>query len=62
MAHNLGLDVCAEGTETKDQLDFLRRNTCDRVQGYYYSRPVPPGEFEPFVQAALAAEGSSAPA
>lgn len=54
MAHNLNLDVCAEGTETKDQLDFLGRNSCDRVQGYYYSRPVPPEEIEPFIVAALA--------
>lgn len=54
MAHNLSLDVCAEGTETKDQLDFLGRNSCDRVQGYYYSRPVPPEEIEPFIVAALA--------
>ncbi|HTX02762.1 MAG TPA: EAL domain-containing protein [Candidatus Acidoferrales bacterium] len=54
MAHNLSLDVCAEGTETKDQLDFLGRNSCDRVQGYYYSRPVPPEEIEPFIVAAIA--------
>jgi len=54
MAHNLNLDVCAEGTETKDQLEFLGRNSCDRVQGYYYSRPVPPEEIEPFIVAALA--------
>ncbi len=54
MAHNLNLDVCAEGTETKEQLDFLGRNSCDRVQGYYYSRPVPPEEIEPFIVAALA--------
>jgi diguanylate cyclase (GGDEF)-like protein len=57
MAHNLGLDVCAEGTETKEQLEFLRRNTCDRVQGYYYSRPVPVADFEPFVERALVAFG-----
>ncbi|MBV8074472.1 MAG: EAL domain-containing protein [Candidatus Eremiobacteraeota bacterium] len=56
MAHNLGLDVCAEGTETEDQLNFLRQNTCDRVQGYFYSRPVPPEEFERFVDDALAAK------
>ncbi|MGA3038773.1 MAG: EAL domain-containing protein [Vulcanimicrobiaceae bacterium] len=61
MAHNLSLDVCAEGTETKDQLDFLGRNSCDRVQGYYYSRPVPPEEIEPFIVAALA-EAPAVPA
>lgn len=57
MAHNLGLDVCAEGTETKEQLEFLRRNTCDRVQGYYYSRPVPAADCETFIEGALAAVG-----
>jgi len=62
MAHNLGLDVCAEGTETREQLEFLRRNTCDRVQGYYYSRPVPAAEIEPFIEAALAAQGPLQPA
>ena len=61
MAHNLSLDVCAEGTETKEQLDFLGRNSCDRVQGYYYSRPVPPEEIEPFIVAALA-EAQAVPA
>jgi diguanylate cyclase (GGDEF)-like protein len=54
MAHNLSLDVCAEGTETKEQLEFLGANACDRVQGYYYSRPVPADELEPFITAALA--------
>jgi EAL domain-containing protein (putative c-di-GMP-specific phosphodiesterase class I) len=40
MAHSLGLTVVAEGVETKDQLDFLRRNRCDEIQGYYFSRPL----------------------
>jgi len=61
MAHNLSLDVCAEGTETKEQLEFLGRNSCDRVQGYYYSRPVPPEDFEPFITAAVA-ESQGVPA
>ena len=59
MAHNLGLDVCAEGTESQEQLDFLRHNRCDRVQGYFYSRPVPPDEFERFITEALAADGAA---
>jgi diguanylate cyclase (GGDEF)-like protein len=53
MAHSLSLDVCAEGTETKEQLEFLSRHDCDRVQGHYYSAPVPPERFEPFITAAL---------
>jgi EAL domain-containing protein (putative c-di-GMP-specific phosphodiesterase class I) len=41
MAHSLGLEVIAEGVETDDQLAFLRRERCDRVQGYLFSRPIP---------------------
>lgn len=38
---NLGLQVVAEGVETKEQLEFLQEHHCDRFQGYYYSQPVP---------------------
>lgn len=41
MAHKLQLKVVAEGIETTEQLDFLRRNNCDIGQGYLFSRPVP---------------------
>jgi diguanylate cyclase (GGDEF)-like protein/PAS domain S-box-containing protein len=40
MAHSLGLKVVAEGVETQAQLDFLRSNECDEVQGYLISRPI----------------------
>jgi diguanylate cyclase (GGDEF)-like protein/PAS domain S-box-containing protein len=40
MARGLGVKVVAEGVETREQLDFLRRETCDYAQGYYISRPV----------------------
>ncbi len=40
MAHGLNLDVVAEGVETREQLDFLRRARCDVLQGYLASRPV----------------------
>jgi diguanylate cyclase (GGDEF)-like protein len=42
MAHSLDLTVIAEGVETAEQLAFLRDNQCDRIQGYFISRPVPP--------------------
>lgn len=45
MAHSLGMDVVAEGVETRDQLNFLRAHNCDEIQGYYFSRPLPPEEF-----------------
>lgn len=41
MAHKLRLQVVAEGVELKAQADFLRENSCDFVQGYYYGKPVP---------------------
>ena len=50
MAKQLGLAVIAEGVETQDQLDFLENIKCDIVQGYYYSRPIPPEDFEVFME------------
>ncbi len=41
MAHCLGLTVVAEGVETEDQLDFLRKTNCDEIQGFLISRPMP---------------------
>jgi EAL domain-containing protein (putative c-di-GMP-specific phosphodiesterase class I) len=41
LAHNLGLQVVAEGVETLQQLEFLASVGCDEMQGYYFSRPVP---------------------
>ncbi|SFU31902.1 two-component system response regulator [Pseudoduganella namucuonensis] len=46
MAHTLGLKVIAEGVETAGQLDFLRAQRCDEVQGYFFSRPLPAPEME----------------
>lgn len=40
--------VVAEGVETSDQVAVLSSLGCDYIQGYYFSRPVPPEEFEPF--------------
>lgn len=44
LSHALGLSVVAEGVETEEQLVALRALRCDRAQGYYWSRPAPPGE------------------
>ncbi|MCB1874820.1 MAG: EAL domain-containing protein [Chromatiales bacterium] len=40
LAHNLNLNVIAEGVETEEQFTFLAEHRCDQVQGYYFSRPV----------------------
>ena len=56
MAHVLGLDVLAEGIESLDQLAFVRQLGCKRVQGFYFSGPVPADEF-----ARLAAASMQAP-
>ncbi len=50
MAHSLKHKVIAEGVETEAQLAFLRRNRCDQVQGYYFSRPLPAEEFAQFLR------------
>jgi len=46
MAHALKLDVIAEGVETAAQLEYLRRHRCDQIQGYFFSRPLPPPELD----------------
>jgi len=50
MAHSLGLQTIAEGVETLGQLEYLREQGCDEVQGYYYSRPVTADEFKLFME------------
>jgi EAL domain-containing protein (putative c-di-GMP-specific phosphodiesterase class I) len=44
LAHSLNLAVVAEGVETDEQLDLLRTLSCDRVQGYVVSKPLPAAE------------------
>jgi EAL domain-containing protein (putative c-di-GMP-specific phosphodiesterase class I) len=46
MAHKLDLKVIAEGVETAEQRDLIVAAGCDYAQGYFYSRPIPPDEFE----------------
>ncbi len=55
MAHSLTLDVVAEGVEREEQLEFLRRHGCDKIQGYLISRPLPADQLETFMNTRKAA-------
>lgn len=50
MARSLGLQTIAEGVETVEQLDYLRAQGCDEIQGYYYSKPISPEQFEAYAR------------
>jgi len=50
LARSLGFLTIAEGVETPGQLAFLREQGCDEVQGYFFSKPLPPDQFEAFVR------------
>jgi len=52
MARHLGLDVVAEGVETREQLEFLKDKGCQIVQGYYFSIPLNKDDFREYVAAA----------
>ena len=41
----LKLKVIAEGVETKEQLELLREQGCNEIQGYYFSKPLPAEDF-----------------
>ena len=53
IAHYLGVPVVAEGVETQEQVELLRNMGCNIVQGYYFSKPVTPEEFETFIEKRL---------
>jgi len=49
IAKEMHLKVVAEGVETDEQLEWLRRLGCDEIQGYYYSKPLPAGAAEQYL-------------
>jgi EAL domain-containing protein (putative c-di-GMP-specific phosphodiesterase class I) len=57
LARNFDLKVKAEGVETQDQLDALRRLNCDVIQGYWYGRPLPATNFRELLCKDLACVG-----
>ncbi|MFC3343889.1 EAL domain-containing protein [Paenibacillus abyssi] len=48
IAHTLGLTVVTEGVETKEQMDILKLQNCDAIQGYVFCPPLPAGQFLAF--------------
>lgn len=50
MAKNLNLEVLAEGVETENQLNFLKKYQCEDVQGYYFSKPLTKDELESYIK------------
>jgi len=50
MAHRLHIKVVAEGVESKEQVELLKRLDCDFIQGYYFSKPLPSEELLDFLE------------
>ena len=46
LAKKLGMQIVAEGIETREQVDFLAEQHCDLIQGFYFAKPLPVNEFE----------------
>lgn len=49
LAKNIGIHTLCEGVETKEQLDFLRNLGCEKIQGFYYSKPLPAIQLKAFM-------------
>jgi len=53
LGHDLDMCVIAEGVETEAQFNFLQAQQCDEIQGYLFSKPVPPDEMKVLLQKGL---------
>ena len=51
MAKKVGVHTLAEGVETLEQYEFLARVGCEKVQGYYFGKPMPEGTLDDFAEA-----------
>jgi diguanylate cyclase len=58
LAHRLNMRVVAEGVETVEELNALRKTGCDEVQGYLFGKPMPASELPEWWQTRLAAYGT----
>lgn len=54
LAHNMMLNVVAEGVENEQQADWLRKRGCDQAQGFLYAQPIPPEKLEQFFSDGIA--------
>ena len=52
LGHAMGLRVVAEGVETAEQMAMVTRLGCDEMQGFHFSRPLPPEKLERFLREA----------
>jgi EAL domain-containing protein (putative c-di-GMP-specific phosphodiesterase class I) len=59
MAQSLNLCVVAEGVENESQVAWLKQNGCQILQGYYFSRPVPPQDLPGFCAATSGSFGEA---
>lgn len=58
LAKNFGLAITAEGVEQEEQLQFLIREQCDQIQGYYYAKPMRYEELLEYCRAALSGKAN----
>ena len=56
MAHHLNINIIAEGVETQEELNWLKQNRCDVIQGYFFSRPLPIEDLKIFLLAKYSKE------
>ena len=57
MARDLGMDIIVEGVETGPQVEFLSSIGCDKIQGYWFAKPMPTHDFERLLDREAAAKG-----
>jgi EAL domain-containing protein (putative c-di-GMP-specific phosphodiesterase class I) len=62
LAHNLGLKVVAEGTETAEHVKQVRDLGCEMAQGYFYSKPIPPEAISELLRRELGAKAAASTA
>ncbi|MBC2582322.1 EAL domain-containing protein [Clostridium sp. DJ247] len=53
VAHKMGIEVVAEGVETQEQLEVLKKKQCDIIQGYVFSKPLMPNDIDSMLESTL---------